>query len=326
MALANGLTIENTNPYTSVTTDILQGHWAQLKGEIPLRDKKLQAEITRQRSHENLRRQFADKANFVGPWLEKQHTEVNRIVCSTQCSLEEVKVQLNNMEKEILNFQPTMDELEKCNQSLQEEMIFDNVHTPFAMESLRVGWEQLLTTIRRSANEVDNQILTRDSKGISEEQMDEFRKCFNHFDKNKTRVLEPKEFKACLVSLGYNMRDDKQDTDSLSRRMSISTVGEADFQRVMSLVDPNNTGQVTFDTFLDFMTRETADRDTSEQLLESFKILALDKPYITAELLRRELPPEEAEYCIEHMERLEGVNGGLDYASFTASLYGESDL
>ena len=54
------------------------------------------------------------------------------------------------------------------------------------------------------------QILTRDSKGISEDQMNEFRVSFNHFDKNRTRRLEPKEFKACLVSLGYNIRDDRQ--------------------------------------------------------------------------------------------------------------------
>ena len=46
-----------------------------------------------------------------------------------------------------------------------------------------MGWEQLLTTIARTINEVENQILTRDAKGISQEQMQEFRASFNHFDK-----------------------------------------------------------------------------------------------------------------------------------------------
>ena len=40
--------------------------------------------------------------------------------------------------------------------------------------------------------------------------MDEFRKSFFHFDKNRSRRLEAKEFRACLISLGYNIRDDKQ--------------------------------------------------------------------------------------------------------------------
>lgn len=53
--------------------------------------------------------------------------------------------------------------------------------------------------------------------------------------------------------------------------------GEADFQRIMLIVDPNRTGYVTFDAFLDFMTRETADTDTAEQVMQSFKILAGDK-------------------------------------------------
>ena len=45
----------------------------------------------------------------------------------------------------------------------------------------------------------------------------------------------------------------------------------------MSIVDPNNTGHVTFQAFLDFMTRETADTDTADQVMESFRILAGDK-------------------------------------------------
>ena len=45
----------------------------------------------------------------------------------------------------------------------------------------------------------------------------------------------------------------------------------------MSIVDPNSSGYVSFDAFLDFMTRETADTDTAEQVMQSFKILAGDK-------------------------------------------------
>ena len=125
-------------------------------------------------------------------------------------SLEEHLNKLHGIEKEVNAFKVNMEELERFNQDVQESMIFENRHTPYNMETLRVGWEQLLTSVARATNEVENQILTRDSKGISNEQMDEFRKSFFHFDKNRTRRLEPKEFKACLVSLGYNIRDDRQ--------------------------------------------------------------------------------------------------------------------
>lgn len=57
-----------------------------------------------------------------------------------------------------------LEELEKIHQAVQEGMIFENRYTQYTMETLRVGWEQLLTSINRNINEVENQILTRDSK------------------------------------------------------------------------------------------------------------------------------------------------------------------
>ena len=89
-------------------------------------------------------------------------------------------------------------------------------YTQYTMETLRVGWEQLLTSINRNINEVENQILTRDSKGITQEQLNEFRASFNHFDKNRTGRLAPDEFKSCLVSLGYSIGKDRQVYSSIS--------------------------------------------------------------------------------------------------------------
>jgi actinin alpha 1/4 len=252
---------------------------------------------------------------------------VNTLITTSRSPLEEQDKQLAALEKEALSIRPKLEELERCSQAAHEALVFDNVHTHYTMESLHVSWEQLLTTIRRSSSEIENQILIRDSKGISTEQMNEFRKSFNHFDKNRTRTLEPKEFKACLVSLGYNMREDKQVPSGDRRRLS--TVGDTEFLRVMAQVDPNDLGYVTFDAFLDFMTRETADTDSSEQFLDSFKTLADNKPYITPAILYRELPADQAEYCIQNMPRYEGPNApadALDYTQFTAQLYGESDM
>lgn len=59
----------------------------------------------------------------------------------------------------------------------------------FSFQHIRVGWEQLLTTIARTINEVENQILTRDAKGISQEQMNEFRASFNHFDRVRRKKI-----------------------------------------------------------------------------------------------------------------------------------------
>lgn len=79
----------------------------------------------------------------------------------------------------------------------------------------------------------------------------------------RTGKLNPDEFKSCLISLGYSIGKDQQ--------------GDIDFQRIISIVDPNSSGFTQFDAFLDFMTRENVDSDTAEQVIDSFRILAADK-------------------------------------------------
>jgi actinin alpha len=45
----------------------------------------------------------------------------------------------------------------------------------------------------------------------------------------------------------------------------------------MANVDPTQTGFVTFESFLDFMTRECSEEDNVDQLTLAFKTLAGDK-------------------------------------------------
>ena len=183
--------------------------------------------------------------------------------CVFQGSLEDQLSRLREYEEAIYQFKPHLEELERINQQIQESFVFENRYTQYTMETLRVGWEQLVTSVNRTINEVENQILTRDSKGITQEQLNEFRASFNHFDKSRSGRLTPDEFKSCLISLGYSVGQDKQ--------------GEIDFQRILSIVDPNASGYIQFDCFLDFMTRESTDVDTAEQVIDSFRILAADK-------------------------------------------------
>uniref|UniRef100_A0A6Q2Y8W4 Actinin, alpha 4 n=1 Tax=Esox lucius TaxID=8010 RepID=A0A6Q2Y8W4_ESOLU len=300
IAQYNGIKLSGSNPYTTITPKSIDSKWDKVEQLVPKRDQALQEELAKQQSNDHLRRKFASQANIVGPWIQTKMEEIGRISIEMNGTLEDQLVNLREYEQSIIEYKPNIDQLEGDHQLIQEALIFDNKYTSYTMEHLRVGWEQLLTTIARTINEIENQILTRDAKGISQEQLHEYRTSFNHFDK---------EFKACLISLGYD--------------------GDAEFNRIMGIVDPNNSGAVTFQAFIDFMSRETTDTDTADQVIASFKILAADKNFITPEELRRELPPDQAEYCIARMAPYTGpdaVPGALDYMSFSTALYGESDL
>uniref|UniRef100_A0AAQ5WX67 Actinin alpha 3b n=1 Tax=Amphiprion ocellaris TaxID=80972 RepID=A0AAQ5WX67_AMPOC len=296
IAQTYGIKLSGINPYTNLSPQDISTKWDTVKHFVPLRDQMLQEEVARQQANERLRRQFAAQANIIGPWIQTKMEEISHVSVDIAGSLEEQMNSLKQYEQNIINYKSNIDKLEGDHQLSQESLIFDNKHTNYTMEHIRVGWEQLLTTIARTINEVENQILTRDAKGISQEQLNEFRASFNHFDRVRNFLL---------------------------LRLPL------EFARIMTLVDPNNTGVVTFQAFIDFMTRETAETDTAEQVMASFKILASDKMYITVDELRRELPPEQAEYCISRMTRYVGPEsppGALDYISFSSALYGESDL
>ncbi|XP_064176681.1 alpha-actinin-2 isoform X4 [Anguilla rostrata] len=310
IAQSYGIGTSLTNPYSTITTAEIGIKWDKVKKLVPQRDGLLQEELARQHGNERLRRQFAAQANLIGPWIQTRMEEIGHSSVEMSGTLEDQMTQLKQFEHIIINYKPNIDKLEGDHQLIQESLIFDNKHTNYTMEHIRVGWELLLTTIARTINEIETQILTRDAKGISQQQMNEFRSSFNHFDRKKKGGMESDDFRACLISMGY-------------------ALGEAEFARIMSLVDPSGTGVVSFQSFIDFMTRETADTDTAEQVIASFRILAADKPYILVEELRRELPPEQAEYCIMRMPPYAGpgkVPGALDYTSFSTALYGESDL
>ncbi|XP_036938814.1 alpha-actinin-4 isoform X1 [Acanthopagrus latus] len=326
IAQSNGIKLSGANPYTTITPESIDNKWEKAMQMVPQRDSALQEELNKQNSNDTLRAKFATQANTVGAYIQAKMEEIGRISIEMNGTLEDQLTSLKDYQDTIISYQPEINTLEGDHQLIQEALIFDNQYTSYTMEHLRVGWEQLLTTIARTINEVENQILTRDAKGISQEQLFEYRASFNHFDKtlqeggrgtrrDHSGALQAEEFKACLISLGYDVENDKQ--------------GDTEFARIMSIVDPNGSGAVTFQAFIDYMSRETTDTDTADQVIASFKILAADKNFITADELRRELPPDQAEYCIARMAPYTGPDaapGALDYMSFSTALYGESDL
>ncbi|XP_015242497.1 PREDICTED: alpha-actinin-4 isoform X6 [Cyprinodon variegatus] len=310
IAQSNGIKLSGANPYTTITPQSIDSKWEKAMAMVPQRDTALQDELNKQNSNDSLRATFAKQANTVGAYIQAKMEEIGRISIEMNGTLEDQLTNLQEYQKSIMSYMPEINKLEGYHQHIQEALIFDNQYTSYTMEHLRVGWEQLLTTIARTINEVENQILTRDAKGISQEQLYEYRASFNHFDKKRSGQMVSDDFRALLIATG-------------------NSLGDGEFNRIMGIVDPNNTGFVTFQAFIDFMSRETTDTDTADQVIASFKILAGDKNFITADELRRELPPDQAEYCIARMAPYAGpdaVPGALDYMSFSTALYGESDL
>jgi Ca2+-binding EF-hand superfamily protein len=110
-------------------------------------------------------------------------------------------------------------------------------------------------------------------------QLEEFEQAFRHFDKDNTNTLSATEFNAALASLGIFYDDDE-------------------FDQVFSRVTGRQE-HASFEQFIQFMVSVTEDKSTPEQIRESFRAIAGDKPYVTEMDLKMCLVPEE---MIEHLK------------------------
>ncbi|MEQ2190531.1 Alpha-actinin-3 [Xenoophorus captivus] len=170
----------------------------EIQATLPEADKERMATIGIHNEILKIAQTYGIKLSGINPYTNlsqqdinnKWDTEISHVSVDIAGSLEEQMNSLKQYEQNIINYKSNIDKLEGDHQLSQESLIFDNKHTNYSMEHVRVGWEQLLTTIARTINEVENQILTRDAKGISQEQLNEFRASFNHFDRVRRPTLK----------------------------------------------------------------------------------------------------------------------------------------
>ena len=65
--------------------------WSEVRQLVPQRDGTLQQELRKQQNNELMRRQFAEKANSVGPWIERQMDSVVSIAMGMQVYKKNIK-------------------------------------------------------------------------------------------------------------------------------------------------------------------------------------------------------------------------------------------
>ena len=66
---------------------------------VPQRDQTLEDELRKQQNNEALRRQFADKSNQVGPWIERQMDAVAAIGMGMQVSTNDFRPNIRYFDK-----------------------------------------------------------------------------------------------------------------------------------------------------------------------------------------------------------------------------------
>lgn len=273
----------------------------------------MQHEKARQEENDVLRQQFAGLASEFYKWLTDTRNEMMEIG-SISSSLETQLQATKQKSDEIRSVKQQFKRIEDLSSRLEERLILDNKYTEHSTLSLAQAWDQLDQLGMRMQHNLEQQIQARNQSGVTEESLREFSMMFKHFDREKTGRLDHDQFKSCLRALGYDLPTGE---------------GDETFENILEIVDPNRDGFVNLQDYMAFMiSRETDNISSVDDVINAFKALTenSERPFITREELRSNLPQDQAEYCIRKMNPYKDKTGrevlnAYDFEEFTHSLF-----
>jgi Ca2+-binding EF-hand superfamily protein len=289
------------NTYSEVSWDSLQSGWNNVNGLIDTRRTQLVTEQSTQEANEGLRVDFATKAKAFSSFIKEQSSKIESLQGEIQAQIDS----LHAISQDVSGGSSHYDELVHLTHLLDSAGVSDNPHTDLTIEGLKGQYDALNTLHQKKLQILEKELLAQSGSGLTPAQMQEFRECFKHFDKDEDNLLSRLELGACLKSLGEDINFDQG--------------GKLD--QILNAVDQDGDGKVTFEEFVSYMERVSSGSDTPDSIKLAFKTIAGDKDYITEADLRSVLPNEKVEYILARIKPYQGVPNAYDYNTFTDTLY-----
>jgi len=290
MALAETMQKAGVTDFSGVTPDEISNKWNAIVAASDQRSQALDAELSRQKTNDALCVQFADRARGCREYLHSQQEALAGLhglaLAEQLAAVRERRSAFEVRSAELIR------DLDTVNQQLEAAGVTRNPHSDVTMRMIESEFRQLRAAIDTQEKMLAEEEKRQKTSDVSNEQIEEFKQVFDHFDRDRSGQLSRLEFKACLQTLGDELTDPELDS-------------------IMSQIAPD--GKISFQAFSKFMIDRTKDSDSTPVILESFKSLASDKEFITEEDLRRSLSTEKANFLMAHMPKYEGVPGGYDY-------------
>ncbi|CAH7674603.1 calponin homology domain-containing protein [Phakopsora pachyrhizi] len=228
---------------------------------------------------EGLRVRFAQLANAYEGQLHLSSLELAGLtgpLDEQMARAKEIQIRLGEKLSESLN------EVKQAEKDCIDANVEENDHTIYTFDDLEFETEEVRKAAARKVAFVENQIVSAGMTKLTPAQIEEFETTFRYFDKDEENKLALPGFSAALASLGIVYSD--SDTELIHSQIA------------------SRDGMVTFEAFVGFLVQITEDTTSPEQVRESFRGIAGDKPFLTEVDLKHALIPQSAiEYLIEAM-------------------------
>jgi actinin alpha len=310
VSLAQQLAAEGVseNTYSEYTVQDIDQRWQAIQQAVQARGAALEAEHAKQEAHEELRKKWAHEAQGFADWCAQKEQEVKAQGDNTadlQASVDGVKKIL----EEVSGHQHALDALAHLAQELDDAEITENPHTTLTLETVKVAFDTVVGLGTNTIKVLENEILLKAHSGVSEEELAEFKKSFDHFDKDHSGQLNKLELKSCLQSLGEDTKEEELEKIFTQFGITIEEKGE-------------NVKVLPFQSFVAYMLGKHGDSDNLGAIKEAFKVMAGDKAFITERDLRAVLPNDKVDHLLTAMPRYPGIDvEGYDYVAYASTLY-----
>ncbi|KAF8319071.1 hypothetical protein DL93DRAFT_2053972 [Clavulina sp. PMI_390] len=285
----------NLRPYIpppGLDLEDMEAAWVGLLDAEAKHSRRINAEI--RNIKESLRKKFAKAANDFEHHLRTISTEIS----SMAGSLESQQDQISFIQTKLSPLLLALEDVATIEEELLEANIEENDYTVFSHADLDFELKLVQHTVVKKIKFIDNQIVARNMSNLTPAQLEQFESTFRYFDRDGNNTLGVQEMTGALASLGIVYSD--EDLNAIHQQLT------------------DEYGDVTFEAFINLLVDITEDQTaSSDQLLDAFRGLAQDKPYVTElDLKAALLPPAAIEYLREAMPRTESDANAYDYESW----------
>jgi len=281
------------NPYTEHKPDDLAAAVQSVQDAIKKRQEAYASELKRVQENDKLAREFAAVANPLVEKVNKNRDSVNESKESLEAqekhatSLLEAKLGAVELK--------TIHELQA---QLDQRGVTYNKHSHYVAKDVEVRLEQYQSFLNSKLKQIKENIQVNSSRGITAEQLAEIERQFETFDKNKNKVLDKNEFKACLYSLG-----EERPTKEVLKIMSEFGDGKS----------------IPYEGFKKFSIKLFGDTNTKDEISNGFKLLAHDNEHVTeAQLATVFQNLEDVAYL---KEQVPPAGDALNYGAWTEAVF-----
>ncbi|KAJ2311209.1 alpha-actinin [Coemansia sp. RSA 2610] len=274
----------------------LDAAWAQLAA-AEVRHRKAVNQSIRQ-SRDALQRRYGAEANAIQRVL-------NGIAHALAALSGDLDAQLATVTALIADTRPldaALARLAQLEQLCAEANIDEHDYTVYAVADLAYDAEMTTKALQKKIRFIENQAAVRNLTNLTPAQLEEFEATFRHFDRDELNLLGDAEFRAALDSLGHSFSDDEF--------------------AVLFAQLACGADAISFEVYIRFLVELTEDQTTPEQLLQSFRVIAADKDYVTREDLRlSDLPPAAIACLLRDMPASDADPDGYDYLAYLRNVF-----